>query len=91
MSPNKLFNTIQVSTTEHQLDYDKIITLPDKSWSEICEILELGDRVKKSFSENEGRAITSVLVERVKRDNEIARQDQLETERDLAIAQGARI
>jgi hypothetical protein len=91
MKSSILFNTMQKQITELQLDYDKILALPEKSWPKICDQLELGKMACMEVSEDEGRAICSVLVERIKRDNEIARQDQDLIEYELELAQGREI
>jgi hypothetical protein len=63
VKPSKLFHTVQRQIEERQLDDKTALLLPKKPWPEICKQLELGDKVCKSFTENEGRAITNVAVE----------------------------
>jgi hypothetical protein len=90
MLPSVLFNTIKSTLRTDRWDFDSIAKLSTQSWPEICESLELGEKVRKSFSANEGRAITHVVIGDIIANNDKALEDEVEIERDLKMAQGGR-
>lgn len=63
MLPSKLFHTVQQQIEKQQLDDATILELRKKLWPEICKEIKLGNKVRKSFTDNEGRAITTVAIE----------------------------
>jgi len=88
MEPSQVFNTLDKAIDEHQLDYDRVVELPKKSWRSICDLLEVEPSVQDSINPKEGKKIACVVVDKYLADVERNRNDQAETERDLRIAQG---